>query len=269
MAAEKTEPEHRLLLAACRRLMQRALDLARAGGASPQASLETRKAACHVELALLGLESCAAPAAPAGGVQGLAASLTSRILRQPAGEEPPAAALPAAAGFEGAAGGAGREGFSGYSWSISLPDLLGFLQMHEKSGVLAVETESETFSIGFERGELAYAISDNSPKELRLGEILIARGAVSREALEAFLARGSTGGKLGQALEREELVTREQLGYALEHQVQQTFHRLFNAENARFSFREGRPRSEDGNLRMNVMQLLLESARVKDESAVA
>ena len=51
-----------------------------------------------------------------------------------------------------------------------------------------------------------------SPRELLLGNILLEQGAVTQERLSAFLAKHSRwNGMLGTALEREEIVSKEQL----------------------------------------------------------
>ena len=157
-----------------------------------------------------------------------------------------------------------RDGFHGYSWAISLPDLLGFLQMQQTAGVLQVNIGSEVISLIFDGGDLIHACSDNSPPGCRLGEILVAQGVLSIEDLERFLLR-SGGGRMGDALERAGLATKEELRAALDHQVEQIFHRLFAAQGAYFRFRAGH--TEDTvRMRLNIFQLLLETCRVRDEA---
>jgi len=56
-----------------------------------------------------------------------------------------------------------RDGFQGYTWAIPLPDLMGFLQMQQKSGVLRVNIGSEVVSLVFDAGDLVHASSDGSP----------------------------------------------------------------------------------------------------------
>jgi hypothetical protein len=81
-----------------------------------------------------------------------------------------------------------------------------------------------------------------------------------------MLARRDSASRLGAALESEELVSREELRAALEYQIQQLFHRLFCAKDATFTFGQQPDEDDDGRIRMNVTQLLLESARTLDES---
>ena len=160
------------------------------------------------------------------------------------------------------------EGLRGYSWAISIPDILGFLKIQSKTGLLTVTLGMEIVTIELEQGELVHAISDNAPLEARLGEILVRQGALSRGHFESFLVHSApaTTKRLGELLEAKGLVTREQLRRALETQVQSLFHRLFEAQNACFTFVEGKPAESDGRIRMDVTSLLLESARHKDEA---
>ena len=81
------------------------------------------------------------------------------------------------------------------------------------------------------------------------------------------MRHGNSTQKLGEALQKEELVTSAQLRSALEYQIQQLFHRLFTAEGSQFFFTDMDVRPSDANkLRLNVTSLLLESARVLDEA---
>jgi len=159
-----------------------------------------------------------------------------------------------------------RDGFHGYAWAIPLPELMGFLQMQQKSGVLRVNTGAEVVSLVFDAGDLIHASSDNSPPGMRLGELLVAQSAIDMARLEQFLLRyGTSPGRLGDALEAGGLITKEALRRALDSQVESIFLRLFRASNAYYTFREGH--SEEGpTVRRNVCQLLLETCRVRDET---
>ena len=159
---------------------------------------------------------------------------------------------------------------SGNSAAISIPDLLGFIEVLAKTGVLQVALPDETISIEAEDGLLLHAFSDNSPSDARLGEILVEQGAIGREGLEDYLnADAAYLGRLGELLERGALITEEQLRSALDAQIQALFHRLFAAEHATFTFTDSQPdRSREG-MQLNITRLLLESARVHDESQPA
>ncbi|MCC7172828.1 MAG: DUF4388 domain-containing protein [Planctomycetes bacterium] len=156
----------------------------------------------------------------------------------------------------------------GSTTTMTVADLLGLLGGMAKSGVLWVQSNGETFSIVLQDGVVVHAASDRSPAGLRLGEILVAQGALTQEQFSAFLARYRTAaGKLGGVLEREEIVTRAQLSAALEYQVHRLFERLMAQDNATFVFTERPAESSDHRLRISVPMLLLESCRTQDEKS--
>ncbi len=155
---------------------------------------------------------------------------------------------------------------TGSSENVPLPDLISFLQSQGKSGVLKVVGEEEIFTIEIENGVLIHASSDNSPAQCRLGEVLVRQGFIDEKRLTRFFEKyNGRRQQLGEALLQDELVSEEHLETALELQVQQLFHRLFDTASAYFYFVEGRAEVRDLSIRMNVTQLLMESARVQDE----
>jgi hypothetical protein len=220
-----------------------------------------RCATFHTELACLALGESEHDALR-GSREGFSKSIadfTVRLLREPmdAGDAPEGMADPLRAG---------PTGLSGSSSVISVPEIVGMLQIHEKSGLLRVVTKTETIFMGLENGDLVYAYSDNSPPGFRLGQILVDQGAIDQARLNAFLAQHSADqGKLGEALERGELVTKEALRQAIEYQAQQLFFRA-QESSAFYSFTPGEPATWGFTVRVAVVRLLLESARLQDEA---
>ncbi len=155
---------------------------------------------------------------------------------------------------------------SGRCGAIAFGDLLAFLGSIGKSGVLWVNSPGEKFTILLHDGAVVHASSDHAPREDQLGNVLVKLGAISREDLERFLEQHSRwAGKIGAALEKRALVSRDQLVLALEHQIQRLFDRIGAAENATFTFNEANVAAMDGVVQMDVVQLLLETARRRDE----
>jgi hypothetical protein len=70
--------------------------------------------------------------------------------------------------------------------------------------------------------------------------------------------------KLGELLEREGKIPRETVRAALECQVQQLFHRMFELKDAHFAFYERQSSNVDGLIALNVTRLLLGSATNAD-----
>ncbi len=154
----------------------------------------------------------------------------------------------------------------GSSTALSIPNLLELLSSHKKTGTLRINTERETFTLEIYDGDVVHACSDRAPKDQLLGSILVARNSISIEQLEQFFEQFTRPkGMLGDHLEREKLVSRADLQEALEHQVQMLFRRLFASERGSFFFHEGKRSSVEERIRMNITQLLLESARMHDE----
>ena len=160
-----------------------------------------------------------------------------------------------------------REGLQGNSWTIPIPELIGFLATGRKSGVLWVHDPHETFLLELRNGRLAHATSDRTPVGERLGEVLIDQGTLTERTLQDFLQHYTKSqGMLGDALKDAGLITARDLERALAAQVQHLFLRLLRAKNAIFRFEEGMQLLIAQHVELNITQLLLESARAHDES---
>jgi hypothetical protein len=151
--------------------------------------------------------------------------------------------------------------------ALSVVAVVETLALNGATGLLTVQTRHESIRISLCGGDVIEAISDRPPAGQRLGEILVARGALDPEQLDELLARRDAEGgaqRIGELLATEELVTREQLREALAEQIQHCFLRVFHAENATYAFF---PRADGtcADVRLGVTELLLESARVADE----
>ena len=248
----------RTLIANCVILNQRVQELAHSDDAALVAAT-SRKASGLVELVLQSIQSLHRQEADAGAIQSKVSQLSSRLFEE--GDEEDSEP------DEGAED-AGAVGFHGSNATIPIPDLLTFLQAQQVSGCLDIELENENVTIELERGALAQAFSSNSPKGQRLGEILVSQGAIDEPALREFLrANRNSPDQFGRALEREELVTKDQLMQAVVFQVQQLFNRLFRSEDAKYSFHGGKKCLSGSGLFLSVTQLLLESSRQSDESS--
>ena len=150
---------------------------------------------------------------------------------------------------------------------FNMPELIGYLSMQSKDGVLEVRAPDETIRVVLERGNIVQAYSDNCPDGEKLGDMLVQIGAISAEDLSSFLLLHAwSKSRLGEALQKEELVSQEALARALELQIVLLIRRLFSKPYAEFSFTEGVPDDLTRELNLNATQLLLESARQCDEA---
>jgi hypothetical protein len=159
-----------------------------------------------------------------------------------------------------------RYDLEGSAWTIPVTDLVGFLSHSGKSGLLWVTAAEETFVLEFARGALVHATSNAPPAEFRLGEILLSEKMVEPSELAQLLEHAkSADDLLGSYLLRTGRLKHSDVQRALAIQVQQLFHRLMEAENALYRFQEGAQLLRSQGLEVNITQLLLESARKKDE----
>lgn len=158
----------------------------------------------------------------------------------------------------------------GFSPAVPIASVLAFLSSNHKCGTLRVRTTDETFSLEIVDGDVVHTFSDRSPDGERLGDILVQRGLIDQATLDEFLEKyASSSGKMGAALEREELVGMAEMRTALEVQTQRLFHRIFGAEDAAFYFYRSEAPPPDLHIRMKMIHLLLESARTQDEEEAA
>ena len=157
--------------------------------------------------------------------------------------------------------------FSGDCGVMELPDLIGVLQAQTKTGRLLLTNKDEIVHLHFQNGDLVHAYSENTPPESRLGEVLVAMGAVTEERLQSLLFCNQSSPKmLGQLLLEGSVVAPEVLQEALVNQIQGLFDRLFAMrEETTFRFEPGLAPMPENRARLNVLQLLFESARKHDE----
>ncbi len=152
-----------------------------------------------------------------------------------------------------------------YGQFLPAPDLIGFLSTYHRTGILEVEAPGELFLVEFQDGDIVHAQSNHMPPGQRLGDILIAKGHIERDALET-VRRDNPGRRLGELLLAFGLVGKDQLLAALQTQIQLLFNRMFEAPTSRFTFWSGPPLKADEKVRLNATSLLLEGARASDEA---
>ncbi len=156
----------------------------------------------------------------------------------------------------------------GTSWTIPVPELLSFLSISRKTGVLWIHTPEETFMLEIRNGALVHATSDRTPKGMRLGDLLVGSGVLQQEQVEPLVdAARAAQESLGSYLLRIGRISTDQLCKGLSTQVQNLFHRLITSENSVYRFQEGLVGSRK-DLDLNITSLLLESARFHDERSI-
>jgi len=158
------------------------------------------------------------------------------------------------------------EGMRGHSRAFTIPELLSFVSVCHKTGILRVHTDEENFLVQLEEGMVVYARSDHLERGEHLAEILVANGVVSAEVIEGY---ERTGPLLPESLARylgeAGLASADDVNAAIIQQVHFIFGRLSSARDAYFRFYEGARVCTESEVRININKLLIESARRSDE----
>jgi tetratricopeptide (TPR) repeat protein len=148
----------------------------------------------------------------------------------------------------------------------SLPDVLQLLAMGQKTGCLSVTDRSNFGSIYFERGRVIHAMIVNRPD--KLGDLLIRNGRLDPAAMAAAIEEQATrpGVRFGQILIERGAVTREQVEHYVRVQIEEAVYLLFTWAHGSFYF-EADQRPDPGAIlvSLNAENLLLEGARRIDE----
>jgi len=160
-----------------------------------------------------------------------------------------------------------RRTIQGTHASLELDTVFQFLSSNRKSGVLRVALPAEQLTFDLIGGDVVFTASDADPPEQRLGAILLRHGGVDAGSLEEFLlTHRPLPEPLGPALEQAGLVSEETLRAALTEQANERFYRAFAAATCAYVFYEGATTPRDERMRMNVAQMLFQSAKTKDET---
>jgi tetratricopeptide (TPR) repeat protein len=148
----------------------------------------------------------------------------------------------------------------------SLPDVIQLLFMGRRTGCLSVADRQRHGSIWFEEGAIISASIVN--RRDRLGDMLLASGAITRPQLEQALVLQQTapGRRIGELLVTLGVLSPEGLRRSVRLQIEEAVYSLFSWETGTFSFEVGvQPEGEDRFDRINPESLLLEGARRIDE----
>src|SRR5271169_954692 len=147
---------------------------------------------------------------------------------------------------------------------FEVPDLLTFLNLGRRTGVLALERPDQETKLFLREGNPVYA---NSTREsLRLGNLLVRFGKVNQEQLDAVLGRLTSGFRLGNVLLQDKRLTQEELASILKVQVSEVVFDTFGWGSGVFSFYDRvRPPATAVTLDMDLQNLIMEGVRRIDE----
>jgi hypothetical protein len=144
-------------------------------------------------------------------------------------------------------------------------EVLQLLQLAQATGWLELERRGERATLAIEDGRPVFARTNAT--SVRIGELLIHRGAITRETLELALAMQSDdpGVRLGAMLVASGLVSREQVEIAVREVVKRIVYGVLLWREGAFRFVPGPVGGEDVKLELELDRLILEGLRQADE----
>ncbi|MEO8500699.1 MAG: DUF4388 domain-containing protein [Vicinamibacteria bacterium] len=155
--------------------------------------------------------------------------------------------------------------FQGLIGYVEVPDLLTFVNLGRRTGVTELTRAGQMTRVFFQKGNPVFATSDK--EGLRLGDLLLRLGRISRKDLDRCLARHRVGGPhIGQVFVSEGLVTLEELSSHLKVQVSEVIFETFSWTQGSFAFYDDvSPPPDAVVLQMDLQNLLMEGVRRMDE----
>ena len=138
---------------------------------------------------------------------------------------------------------------SGSLRTMSIEDVLGWIDKRSLVGHLSVERGEAAHSFHFDEGAITYA-SSNMPGE-HLGQLLMSAKLVSEKQLsEAFRVQAETGVFLGKVLLMSEVLNEKALKSVLEIKVREAAWDVLSWEGGHFQFEEGERQGSEFEIRV-------------------
>jgi tetratricopeptide (TPR) repeat protein len=158
-------------------------------------------------------------------------------------------------------------GLQGDFATMPLPDLLQWLALSRKTGILILQRAEIVKEIYFRGGKIV-ASASNDPREY-FGQFLLSHEKITEEDLmRAFARQGETGVKLGRILVQEGLLSEDEVQRFLRIKAEETIYDLFLWDEGTFKFYNDAP-AQDSHvpIEMEVTSILMEGSRRADEWA--
>ena len=148
---------------------------------------------------------------------------------------------------------------------LDVPDVLSFLNMGRRTGVLALEKTDQETKLFFRDGNPVFASSTKA--DLHLAAMLVRLQKVSRDSVDRALNKPRSGRwRVGSVLLADKLLSETELASYLKVQVSEVIFDTFTWREGVFSFWEKvLPPATAVTLDMDLQNLLLEGSRRLDE----
>jgi hypothetical protein len=146
---------------------------------------------------------------------------------------------------------------------FEVPDLLTFLNLGRRTGVLVLERDDRESKLFFREGRPVYATS--TADDLRFGSLLVKFKKLDSETLDRVLQARPIG-RIGQTLLQENLLTEEELASFLKVQVSEVIFNTFEWHQGVFAvFDKVDPPVTAVTLDIDLQNLIMEGVRRIDE----
>lgn len=149
-------------------------------------------------------------------------------------------------------------------------EILQFLQLAEATGRLLLERPGERAELFLDRGRPVFARTSGG--SVRLGDVLVHRGAITRQSLERALEqqRERPSERLGALLIASGSATRDQVAPAVREVLKRIVYGFMLWREGRFRFApDERVESDDMPLDLELDRLILEGLRQADQARAA
>lgn len=142
--------------------------------------------------------------------------------------------------------------------------VLQFLNLSSVTGELKFEVKGNSARVYFDAGTVTYA--EISTRRFRLGEFLVAKELISREALDIVLSTRNKGEMIGAALLRLGAIDEQVLRTTIEEHMREVIYEVVRWRKGSFGFVSGRkPSARDVVIGMPLENLMLEGLKRMDE----
>jgi hypothetical protein len=151
---------------------------------------------------------------------------------------------------------------------FSFADILQLISLQRKTGVLTLRTEENLVTVSFQEGCIVGASTLNQHTEDMIGLILMKRGEITEQELDAALRRQEeTLQRLGRILIDHHVVPIDTVRVALQQQILQIVYRVFRWADGEYHFSQETDIDYDRDLLqpMAADSIIMEGARMTDE----
>jgi Domain of unknown function (DUF4388) len=150
--------------------------------------------------------------------------------------------------------------FKGDLASVSLPDILEFLRISRKTGILVLKNGGIKKGLHVKDGNIIFATS-NVPEE-RLGDMLLKQGRIRKEDYERSVSMLGSKKRQGRILVEIGAITPKELWQGVQDQVREIVFSIYNWDRGKFLFSQRElPGKENITADVNIWELIIDGIR--------